>query len=205
MASARRSGRLKGPRAVYTNDPFESAGITDESDSEEQRKSATRKGKRRRGDDSASDDEFVAAEVNDEEEEEEEDEDAADDGNKNGAYNPDDMGEMDMDERVATPMTPRTPGGRSRLNRVQSQQKLLESSGATSRSTKAPTNDTRVRGCVDPRENVSKPMHYISTFGDDDRDLLAVIFTRDRWARGVDTCLPTRHTLEIQSTANDYE
>jgi transcription factor C subunit 6 len=143
--------------------------------------------------------------VNDEEEEEEEDEDAADDGNKNGAYNPDDMDEMDMDERVATPMTPRTPGGRSRLNRVQSQQKLLESSGATSRGTKAPTNETRVRGCVDPRENVSKPMHYISTFGDDDRDLLAVIFTRDRWARGVDTCLPTRHTLEIQSTANDYE
>lgn len=201
MASARRSGRLKGPRAVYTNDPFESAGITDESDSEERQISATQKGKRRRDENSASDDEFVAGEVNDDDEEDEE-------GDAREAQYPDYVDEMDVDEPAATPRsprTPKTPGGRSRPNTVQSQQKLLESKGALNQSIKASANEIRTRGCVDPRENVSKPMYYMSTFGDDDRDLLAVLFTRDRWARGVDTCLPTRHTLDIQSTANDYE
>lgn len=196
MASARRSGRVKGPRAVYTNDPFESAGIADESDSEERQPSETEKRRRRRDEDSASDDEFVAGEVNDEEEEEEEDEDAEEE-----KY----VDVMDDDEPAATSRSPRTPGGRSRPKTVQSQQKLLESSGAANRSTKASTAETRTRGCVDPRENVSKPMYYMSTFGDDDRDLLAVVYTRDRWGRGVDTCLPTRHTLDIQSTTNDYE
>ncbi|CEJ56464.1 hypothetical protein PMG11_02670 [Penicillium brasilianum] len=198
MTSARRSGRLKGPRAVYTNDPFESAGISDESDSEERQRSATQKGKRRRDDDSASDDEFVAKEVNEEEEEDE-------DGDVREAQYPDDFDEMDVDESAATPRTPKTPRGRPRPNTVQSQQKLLESKGAANLNIKPSTSEIRVRGCVDPRENVSKPMYYMSTFGDDDRDLLAVLFTRDRWARGVDTCLPTRHTLDIQSTANDYE
>lgn len=198
MTSARRSGRLKGPRAVYTNDPFESAGISDESDSEERQSSATQKGKRRRDEDSASDDEFVAKEVNEEEEEDE-------DGDVREAQYPDDLDEMDTDESAATPRTPKTPRGRPRPNTVQSQQKLLESKGAANLNIKPSTSEIRVRGCVDPRENVSKPMYYMSTFGDDDRDLLAVLFTRDRWARGVDTCLPTRHTLDIQSTANDYE
>lgn len=200
MPAARRSDRLKGPRAVYTNDPFESAGITDDSDSEERQKSMTPKRKRRREEDSASDDEFVAGEVNDEEEEEDEEDDVADE-----AQGPDDVDEMNINERASTPRTPKTLGGRHRPNTVQSQQKLLESGGAANRSTKALTAENRVRGCVDPKENVSKPMHYISTWGDDDRDLLAVVYTRDRWARGVDTCLPTRHTLDIQSKANDYE
>lgn len=196
MAAARRSGRLKGPRAVYTNDPFESVGITDDSDSEERQKSATPKRKRRRDEDSASDDDFVAGEVNDEDEE---------DDVLDGAQDLDDDEEMKSNIRASTSRTPKPSGGRLRPSTVQSQQKLRESSGAVSRSTKAVTAETRVRGCVDPKENVSKPMHYISTWGDDDRDLLAVTYTRDRWARGVDTCLPTRHTLDIQSKANDYE
>ncbi|KAJ5167915.1 uncharacterized protein N7482_003509 [Penicillium canariense] len=207
MPSARRSGRLTGPRAVYTNDPFESAGISEDSGSEEVQKSATKKGKRRRDEDSASDDEFVAGGANDAEEDEDEEEEEEEEVEE-GKEDHDDVDEMDIDEPRATPRTPKTPGRRkanSRPKTVQNQQNLRDDGGAANRNTKVSADETRSRGVVDPKENVSKPMHYITTFGDDDRDLLAAIYTRDRWARGVDTCLPTRNALDVQTKAHDYE
>lgn len=217
MSSARRSGRLKGPRTTYTTDPFESAGISDDSGSEEQQKAKTERSKPALDQDSGSDDEFLAEEANEHEEEEEEEEDEEDDEE---AYSDDETpkkqtskasrraGRSDYsgpdEPGSSAPTTSRTRNEKPQFSSAKSRQKILESSGSSSKA-RVPAAESRFRGCNDVKENESKPMHYMSTFGDDTRDLLAAVYARDRWARGVDTCLPTRYTLDHQNPLNEYE
>ena len=60
MSSARRSGRVKGPRAVYTEDPFQAAGISDDEVSGKASVSSKSKDAQQKDNDEASDAEFVA-------------------------------------------------------------------------------------------------------------------------------------------------
>ena len=187
MPLSRRSGRVKSSRTKYTVDPFASAGISDDSDSEEVGKAP--KGKaRRRAEDSASDEEFVARgsdeEMNDrpddgDDDVSEEDEEAGDDD------------EMEVEEDVATPKR------KEAVARPRFKRRFPNSQVAPS------PDDTHFRGIMDPKDHVAKPIHYALTFGDDDRDLLSAIYMRDRWFRGIDACLPTRFALE-QSEEPDY-
>ncbi|KAF7714602.1 Uncharacterized protein PECH_008330 [Penicillium ucsense] len=218
MSSARRSGRLKGPRTTYTIDAFESAGISDESGSEEQQQSSKKRSQSQLDEVSASDDDFKAEEMDDnddhdedneddEEEEEEEvytEEDSPQKLSAKASRKSSGLKRRDVDDSIAVSTTPRNSSENPQYSSPRSQQKVLESSGVNPKN-KSLAAETRSRGCNDIKENESKPMHYISTFGDDTRDLLAAVYARDRWARGIDTCLPTRYTLDHQSSLNDYE
>ncbi|KAJ5211736.1 uncharacterized protein N7498_003382 [Penicillium cinerascens] len=186
MPLSRRSGRVKSSRTKYTVDPFASAGISDDSDSEKVAK--TPKGKaRRRAEDSASDEEFVAPGSD------EEMNDGPDDGDDDVSEADEEAGdaEMEVEEDVATPKR------KEAVARPRFKRRFPNSQVAPS------PDDTHFRGIMDPKDHVAKPIHYALTFGDDDRDLLSAIYMRDRWFRGIDACLPTRFALE-QSEEPDY-
>ncbi|KAJ5683284.1 hypothetical protein N7462_006449 [Penicillium macrosclerotiorum] len=201
MASTRRSGRVKGPRTVYIEDPFESAGISDNSGSEKPSLTAKKKGKRRQRDDSSSDEEFVAPaseEENDDRPEGGDDSEAADE--EFGTIH-DDVEAMDVDRPKVTPK--RKPKRASRARGTKT-----ENGGTTPLpfwQAKTAADETHSRGVVDAKEHVSKVMHYMTTFGSDDRDLLSAVYGRDRWARGVDSCFPTRFSLDESKSGPDYE
>ncbi|OQD76056.1 hypothetical protein PENDEC_c005G06719 [Penicillium decumbens] len=185
MPASRRSGRVKGSKAKYSVDPFMSAGISDDSDSEKVAKSP--KGKaRQRERDSASDEEFVAPgsdeDMDDRPEDDDDDDDVFEEAGE--AIDADEMGEV----ASTTKRKPAVPYRRKRV--------LLADIAPS-------PDDTHSRGMMDPKEHVAKPMHYALTFGSDERDILSAIYMRDRWFHGIDACLPTRFALE-QPEEPDY-
>lgn len=191
MPSARRSGRLKGPRAAYTEDPFETAGISDDSSSGKAVRAPKGKGKRRQEDESTSDEEFVAPgsdeemndKVDDDKVSEEVAEESADDGDA-----------MEVDEPEFA------PNRKGTVVRPLSMKKRHTDSAVA-----ASPEETHYRGILDPKDHVAKPMHYALTFGSDSRDLASAIYLRDRWFRGIDACLPTRFSLEHILDEPTYE
>lgn len=188
MSSARRSGRIKGPRAVYTNDPFETAGLSDDSSPEGLLQSSKRRGKRRADEDSASDEEFVAPD--------------SDDGVEAPADDDDSDAEPIADDADVVEINDPGVVSARKVKSSTSQSKAVKKRQADCPGI-AP-EDTHYRGVLDTKEHVAKTMHYVFTFGSDDRDLISGIHTRDRWFRGMDSCFPTRFSLETQDKA-DYE
>lgn len=189
---SRRSGRIKGPRAVYTDDPFETAGLSGDSSSEQVARSRRRRGKRRQDEDSPSDEEFVA-QGSDGERSARADDDELSDAGAVG----DDQDAMEIDgSNFTSRRKVRTPGSRVRGTKKPPDESIVS----------APSDDFHVRGSLDhPKEHVAKTMHYILTFGSDDRDLISAIYLRDRWFRGIDACLPSRASLENSDQGPDYE
>lgn len=188
--SARRSGRIKGPRAVYTNDPFEITGLSDESSSEHVPQSRKRRGKRRKSR-TSSDDEFVAR-GSDEDVDAAADDDEVSEADEIGGH----VNEMEIEDSDFTPRRP----ARMPTSRAKAMKKL-----PAGRNVVATTDENRVRGILDPKDHVAKTMHYVMTFGADERDLISSIYLRDRWFRGIDACLPSRVTLENYDQGPDYD
>ncbi|OGE53019.1 hypothetical protein PENARI_c008G12339 [Penicillium arizonense] len=188
MSSSRRSGRVTGPKKVYTQDPFHIAGISDDSDHGGQATSSKRKTKRPKKEDSPSDEEFVAASGDDannridneedEEDAEEEMEEAPDDS---------EFEEMDLDEPKAIP---------KKGNKAVQQRDLILKKRKTGGIVVPDVDETHSRGLLDPKDHLSKSTYYNLTFGADDRDLIAAIYFRGIWNKGRDSIFPTRTTLE---------
>ncbi|KAL1965343.1 hypothetical protein VTN77DRAFT_5780 [Rasamsonia byssochlamydoides] len=186
MAPARRSGRLDGARPKYTNDPFEAAGLSADSASEDNisDRPRKRKGKGRKRQEDSSDEDFAEAGLENLEEIPDDDEDAAGIDDESEVFEDD---EESLNEETASVMKTRY-----------SKKRRPDGTVAFHRE------ETHNRGIWNPMEHVSKSMHLKLTFGTDDRDLLATIYGRDRWFRGIDAALPSRTSLdEIESMA-DY-
>ncbi|KXG48948.1 uncharacterized protein PGRI_028180 [Penicillium griseofulvum] len=199
MPSGRRSGRFKGPRAVYVDDPFKAAGISDDEDSIKKESPAKGKKKRGQAEDSASDHEFVAGSGEEAEEEDLEDdpeeEPEGEYGSEAGAYDPD---EMEIDGIEITPRKARS--GRSMSHQHDTNLKKRRVDG-----TVAPSDDeTHIRGIIEPRDHLSKGTYYHLTFGPDDRDLMPAVHFRMRWNKGIDAVFPSRFTLEETEKKPEY-
>lgn len=198
MPAGRRSARNRGPRAVYTDDPFVPAGLSDDSSSGKNAEGSKSKKQKPNYEDSASDDEFIAGsdhEIDDAEE----NEGSAD---EEGDYD-EEMGEADEDEDVDDIMDideievlgkkKKTPTSKSRPETLQ-----------TARDTSSiPKDKTHYRGILDTRDQVSKLMHYALTYGSDDRDMGLAIHMRGRWRFGRDSTFPTRLSLEQTEGESD--
>lgn len=194
MPPARRSGRLGGARTKYTNDPFEAAGISADSASEDNLsdRPRKRKGKGKKRQKESSDEDFAETELGREEnlgsdEIADDDEDA-----------PSSAGINELDE------------GSEMFDDYEESLNEEAASVARSRPSKkrrpdgTAADETHNRGIWNPMEHVSKSMHLKLTFGTDDRDLLATIYGRDRWYRGIDSALPSRISLDEAESLGDY-
>lgn len=200
MPPGRRSGRLKGPRAVYIDDPFKISGISDD-EGDPNKPKIPSKGKEKRAKiDSSSDDEFVAGSgeeadygVDDEDEAVLEAEDDPEEqlGSEADDFDPD---EMEID---ATEGTPRKGISASHQRDMHKKRKVD--------GTIVPfEEETHIRGIIEPRDHLSKATYYTLTFGSDDRDLMAAIHFRMRWNKGVDAVFPSRATLEETERKPSY-
>lgn len=197
MAPARRSSRLSGPRTRYTDDPFEVAGISGESGSEEAARAPRGKGKRRANRDISSDEEFANVGDGDEEEDFE-------DANEDDVLEDEEGGPlpgMDVvseDEEISDAEGKAADGEvlvmRSRYNKKRRPDGTLALG----------PDETHYRGIWNPVEHVGKGVHLRLTFGTDERDLLAMVYARDRWFRGVDSTFPTRASLDEAQTMSNY-
>lgn len=182
MSSARRSGRIKGPRAVYTNDPFETAGLSEDSSPEELPQSSKRRGKRKRraDEDPASDEEFAEPASGDEVEAPVDDDDS-----ESAAA----AVEENDDLAVASARKAKSP--------------VPGSMAITACQADNAPDETHNRGIMFSKEHVAKAAHYVFTFGSDGRDLTSAMYLRGRWFRGIDSCFPTRFSLEAPETGSD--
>lgn len=193
MAPVRRSTRVSGNRAIYTNDVFKVAGVSDESASEEETSTAQEKGKEAVQDEAdLSDDDFVNDSAGDYEEVGEEEE-GGEDEDEDG-----DEGEGDESE-ISEEADEEKPKNPSRIKKVKAK-----------RATKASNSrilegvETRSRGIWVPSEHFGKFLQLKLHIGTDERDLLAIVYARDRWCQGIDSTLPTRKTLDEAQTVPDY-
>ncbi|KAJ5287570.1 hypothetical protein N7478_003256 [Penicillium angulare] len=198
MPVGRRSGRNKGPRTVYTEDPFVSAGISDESSSEKETPAPKGKERIRQNEDSASEDEFVAGsdhEIDDGDEGE-------DSANEEAEYD-EEMGEANEDDNEDDFMEIDEISNSSKKKKV-SASKLSANALQTARDASfIPKDKTHYRGILETRDQVSKLMHYILTYGSDDRDMGLAIHMRGRWRLGRDSTFPTRLSLEQTDGESD--
>ena len=201
--SGRRSARNKGPRTTYTEDPFVSAGIVDDSSSEEPEelsrkkttKKPTKKATKVKVEDSASDEEFVAGSEPDMADEDE-DEDEADEDEVpvrgGGEVDDGELGEIDymeIDQPAATPHKTR---------------KFRKETIQTAQGSMTITRDlTHQRGMLDSRDQVGKYMHAHLTYGSDERDLGLAIHMRGRWRWGRDGTFPSRFSLDQPQGESD--
>ncbi|KAJ5924783.1 hypothetical protein N7466_008970 [Penicillium verhagenii] len=199
MTRSRRSGRVKGARTVYTEDPFVAAGISDESGSELTEKGPRSKTKRVKREDSASDSEFDAGSDPDVAEPEEDEDDEGSVDEEENAQDSDtgsrgDGGDlMDVDEIKAMPKKKRVAPSQI------PKEKIPTAYGINTPS----VEETHTRGILDSRDHVSKFMSYNLTFGSDDRDLGVTIHIRGRWRWGRDSTFPTRVSLETTEGESD--
>ncbi|KAJ5094031.1 hypothetical protein N7456_009892 [Penicillium angulare] len=198
MPVGRRSARNKGPRTVYTEDPFVSAGISDESSSEKKAPRPKGKERRRQEEDSASDDEFVAGsdhEIDDGDEDDdfanEEAEDDVEMGEVNEHEDEDDF--MEIDE----------VGNSSKKKRAAASSLGAKTLQTARDASTIPKDKTHYRGILDTRDQVSKLIHYILTYGSDNRDIGLAIHIRGRWCLGRDSTFPTRLSLEQTEGESD--
>ncbi|EKV05868.1 Transcription factor TFIIIC complex subunit Tfc6, putative [Penicillium digitatum PHI26] len=197
MTSGRRSGRFKGPRAVYIDDPFKAAGISDDEDSTKQESLRSGKKKRTPTEDSASDHEFVAgsgeeADEGIDEEDEPEEELEEEFGSEADASDPEDL-EIDGIESALGK-------GRSTSSQHDVSFKKRRADGTVVPS----AEETHIRGIIEPRDHLSKSTYYTLTFGSDDRDLMPAIHFRMRWNKGIDAVFPSRFTLEETEKKPEY-
>lgn len=188
MARTRRSTRLSGARTRYTSDPFEIAGVSDESDSREETASSRRKAKQPVQADDSSDEEYNVQNGQEEEEE-------GDDEDVEMLDGPDDDEEFVSDNEDEADSKPKRTG----FSRVKNPRRRLEDGTVA-----IADDETHSRGTWNPGEHVGKLTHMKVTFGTDQRDLLSMAYTRDRWAKGVDSTFPTRSSLNEAQKFPDY-
>ncbi|KAL3461339.1 hypothetical protein BJX64DRAFT_165602 [Aspergillus heterothallicus] len=188
MPSTRRSGRLSGVRKTYSLDPGFDDEESESNSAEETSKSPRKKGKQPIHEDS-SDEEFQVRLM----EEEEADDDLGDESSRDEEAGV----ENDAEERVK--------GSRR-------QPKALNPPKTKSMKKRPPTStgvltgeETHSRGTWNPFEHVGKSVHLQSTFGLDERDILAVLYARDRWSRGFDSTFPARISLDEAQSTRDYK
>ncbi|CAG8948503.1 unnamed protein product [Penicillium salamii] len=195
MPAGRRSGRQSGPRTVYVDDPFQKAGISDEEDPNARRNAPGKRARRAEDEDSLSDDEFVAVSEEEAEEpaEEEENEMAGNQlenelrGDSEPESDASDPDQMDIDDIEITP----------RKHAAASRPREMHFKKRAARGIIVPSaDDTHSRGIIDPKDHLSKDIHYALTFGSDERDMMAAIHSRGNWTRGIDSAFPTRYALE---------
>ncbi|GAB1194704.1 hypothetical protein APSETT444_003950 [Aspergillus pseudonomiae] len=179
MPRARRSTRFTGGRTKYTNDPFEAAGVSDESDGG----SKARKGGKEPVSDESSDEEFQA---NEEQEEEEEDED---EGSEEEV-----AGENDDDEEEAEEEDAASDGGRGAQKAVVARPKLQRKRLGNDLAMLS-KDELHSRGTHSSMEHMGKMLHMTITFGTDEKDLLSIVYARQRWSMGLDSGFPTRASL----------
>lgn len=197
MPSSRRSGRVTGPKKVYTQDPFQVAGISDDSENDGQAMSPRRKTKRVKEEDSHSDEEFVGVsgdEANGRNENESEEEDAEEE--MEGGADESDLEEMDIDEPEVIPKRRRGKGKKQKAVEAFQQRELTPQKRKPDGIKVPEVDETHSRGLIDPKDHLSKSTYYNLTFGADDRDLIAAIYFRGIWNKGRDSIFPTRATLE---------
>jgi transcription factor C subunit 6 len=183
MPMSRRSGRLTGARTRYTDDAFEAAGLSDSDASSDQ--PAQGAGRTRKGRQDDSDSEFDeiqddGAHSGEEDEEEYVDQEAEDDDvveEETGLSSA-----SDIEEDVKRGSLTRRQLSEARRQR---DEEMLA----------AHPDETHSRGVWAPNEHVGKIVHLKLSFGTDMRDLLAMIYTRDRWYLGLDSTMPSRNTL----------
>ncbi|OQE28692.1 hypothetical protein PENSTE_c003G09984 [Penicillium steckii] len=197
---ARKSGRVRASKAVYTEDPFAAAGISDEEFDDKPSKKT-----RRLKEESPSDDEFVGGDddededVDDEEMEDaaasEEDKDAEEEEREGEGLEGSLAGGMEMDVDVPVLTTKKKATASSARPRARLPDGKPEMD----------PNETHYRGGLDHNSNTSKEMLYRFAFGSDDRDLIAAIYQRDRWSGGADSCFPRRVTLEALEQGPNYK
>ncbi|KAL3469838.1 hypothetical protein BJX99DRAFT_251691 [Aspergillus californicus] len=196
-SSARRSGRLSGVRKKYSLDPF--------ADQEADLNPADETSQVPQDKEDSSDEEFEVGAV-EEEEEEEEEEFANDSPAEAGGAEEEEEEEEEGDENadVAVP-----PKGKKKGRGDQKPPKLSIPRNTKKRQpdgTLALTGEeTHSRGTWNPLEHVGKSIHMQVTFGLDERDLLSVLYARDRWGRGEDSTFPTKLSLDEAQTARDYK
>ncbi|KAH8423849.1 uncharacterized protein LDX57_001606 [Aspergillus melleus] len=200
MPRTRRSNRQSGPRTKYTNDPFEIAGVSDESKAEDSNPSRKKgKGVATSPQDSSSDEDFKddgnGQEENSDENEDDDDEEMIPD-------------EEDDDEDDEDAMSVDSEGGRTGPGKKNLKKPLAQPNRAKQRN-RGPAmpapGDTHSRGVWNPTEHVGKVEHLRVTFGTDERDLLAVVHARDQWSGGADSTLPTRSSLNRAQKASGYK
>ncbi|CAG7918456.1 unnamed protein product [Penicillium olsonii] len=201
MPAGRRSGRQKGPRTVYVNDPFQTAGISDDDDPNVEKNAPARRARHPEEEVSHSDDEFVGVSEEEAEDPIEDEEEAAegqiqnelreDSEPESDASDPDQM-DIDVSE-----FTPKKHASASRPREMHFRKRAA-------RGIIVPAADeTHSRGIIDPKDHLSKDIHYALTFGPDERDMMAAIHSRGQWARGIDSAFPTRHALEGKGEADE--
>lgn len=200
MPSSRRSGRLSGVRKTYTVDPFAENDLDLTIFGEEDSKTPQNKGKGRVQGDNDSDEEFQAQE---EEEEEDPDDDVSE------AEDP--SAENDGEEVDAAVLS-KAEVATSKSRRLKGSQKPVRLDQPRSTKKRRPDgaivlngDETHSRGAWNPLEHAGKSIHLQVTFGLDERDLLAVLYTRDRWSRGIDSTFPTRVSLDEAESLRDYK
>ncbi|KAJ5577246.1 hypothetical protein N7535_004172 [Penicillium sp. DV-2018c] len=190
MSAGRRSGRLKGAKTVYVDDPFEAAGISDdEEETNESKLSSKGKGRRAEAKDSSSDDEFVAG--SGEEDDHELDEDEAE---IEAEDNPEGEAVSQADACVPEEMGTENTSGKERLP-FHPHDKRAQKRKADGR-TFLSSNEKHTRGVIEPKDHLSKATYYNLAFGSDDRDLIAAIHSRMRWNKAMDVTFPSRAALE---------
>lgn len=197
MPRARRSTRVSGAKTNYTTDPFEIAGVGGESDIAEAADPAAAQAEDD-DDEGDSDEEFQDAPGNGEGAEEDEDEQAE------LAYEDENEEPSTMDIDEPTP----TAKGRGKKKNAEKENKTSHPTPIKKRRPDGATvlkgNETHSRGIVNPLEHVGKSLHLQFSFGTDERDLLAILYARDRWSKGIDSGFPSRASLNAVQTAPDY-
>ncbi|RAL15522.1 transcription factor TFIIIC subunit TFC6 [Aspergillus homomorphus CBS 101889] len=216
MTRTRRSNRTSGARTKYIDDPFVAAGVSDEDAGDEggaavaAPSSSGKKGQGKRAfaavNDDSEDEDFKMGDAGDRDEDDDEDEefqeevedDDNDDeeeeeaGNEDGAGARAGAGARRRKSRTVgtttAAATPRTPKRRHPDGSL-----LLAG------------DETHSRGSFNPIEHVGKAVHLRLMYGTDDRDLLAMIYARERWGGGIESTFPTRAALEKeQEPGTDY-
>ena len=189
MPRARRSTRLPaGDRAKYTTDPFELAGVSGDSDTDP----SAVKTKKEKGDDD-SDDEFQEA-PDDEGDMEVEAEEEAEEEEEADSEDEEDPSIMDTGEPTPAKKKGKATTSQPRYTKQRRPDGAIALKG----------DETHIRGILNRSENSSKMLHLQLSFGSDERDLLAITYARDRWAKGIDSGFPTRASLNAAETAPDY-
>ncbi|KAL4896944.1 hypothetical protein BDV59DRAFT_169415, partial [Aspergillus ambiguus] len=177
MPRPRRSNR--GTIAKYTDDPFEIAGVTDESDAGNnvsgQKKAVV-------SIDSSSDEEFKAA--NDDEEDVDDQDELSDEmipenEDENEPVSEEDEGVTYRQQPVAMASKMKVP-------------KKRPPTGAAALKDDGPHS----RGVWNTFEHLGKTISLQMSFSIDEKSLLSIVYTRDRWATGIDSALPTRSSLD---------
>lgn len=199
----RRSTRASGPQTRYSTDAFEVAGINGEPDGEAAgaaaRKALNHSDESHEEEEGSSDEEF---------------QDAPDEGElENGEDEDEDNSEEDEPMvDIDGSGSPVPAGGRGRGNKKKANEGPAISQpppSATKRRSDGPAavkkEETHSRrGILNPVEYVGKTLHLQVAFGTDERDLLALVYARDRWSKGMDSGFPSRASLNAAQTAPDY-